>query len=442
MVARRIVLLLAVCAVVNPALAEDWPQWLGPDRASNWDAAGIKASFKDGELQQKWSVPCGLGYSAPSVADGKVYVFDYEITEGTAENNPGRPIGLEGNERLHAIDSATGKTLWTKGMEVNYYVSYPNGPRSAPTIDGDYVYTLGTEGDLVCRRVADGEQVWHVNFLDKFGIKTPIWGHSSSPLVVGNLVVSMVGGEGTAVVAFDKTTGTEAWRAMSSTEPGYSSPSTTVVDGRTCVVAFHPTGVSLLDAETGEEFWTKSIQSKFGMSIAVPRRLDEQMFVTGYGEAMLLDALASGNPKITWKENSAREAVYCSNSTPYFTKDAIFGCDIETSKLMAIDPATGERLWEDLEILVGPDAGRLPRHGTGFIVRHTPSGRYFIFNEQGDLIVCDLTREAITVHGKQNIIAPVGEAFGRDVVWTHPAFAEGCVFARNDREIVCVDLKE
>src|SRR5690606_18371700 len=159
-----------------------------------------------------------------------------------------------------------GKVLWTQGMPVNYYVSYPNGPRSAPTVDGDHLYTLGTEGDLVCRRVSDGEQVWHVNFLEKFDIKTPSWGQSSSAVVVGDLVVSMVGGEGTAVVAFDKKTGEEVWRALSSSEPGYSSPSTTEVDGKTCVVAFHPAGVSLLNASNGEELWTKPIQSKFGMS--------------------------------------------------------------------------------------------------------------------------------------------------------------------------------
>lgn len=424
------------------ASAEDWPQWLGPNSASEWDAAGIKTSFGEGDLKAKWTVPCGPGYAGPAVAGGKVYLFDYEVTEGTIQNNPGRPIALKGNERLHCLDAATGKVLWTKGMPVDYYVSYPSGPRATPFVDGDHVYTLGTEGDLVCRRTSDGEMVWHVNYLEKFGTKTPIWGHSSCPLVVGDLVYTMVGGEGTAIVAFNKNTGEEAWRALNSNEPGYAAPVATELEGEKCVVAFHPTGVSVLDAETGAEKWSKPIQPKFGMSIAVPRRLGEKMFVTAYGEAMMVDGVGSGDPKIVWKENSSRKAVYCSNAPAYFADDVIFGCDIESSQLIAIDPETGDRLWEDESVLVGPDAGRGIRHGTGFMVRHTPSGKYFLFNERGELLVCDMSRELLEIRGRDKIIDPDGEAFGREVVWTQPAFAEGCVFARNNSEIVCVDLKE
>jgi outer membrane protein assembly factor BamB len=440
---RSLEALLAVALSLTSftALAEDWPQWLGPNSASNWNAAGIKTSFDDG-LTIKWRTPCSHGYAGPVVANGKVYLFDYEVTEGTVENNPGRPVALKGRERVHCIDAATGDVVWTQGDEVDYYVSYPGGPRATPCVDGNHVYTLGTEGDLTCRRTSDGEVVWHVNYLEKFGTSTPIWGHSSCPLVVGDLVLTMVGGEGTAVVAFDKATGEEAWRALSSTEPGYASPVAVELDGRQCVAAFHPTGVSVLAAASGEELWSKPIAPKYGMSIAVPRRVGPQMFVTSYGEAMMVDGVGSGDPSITWKTNSSREAVYCSNATPYFAEDAIFGCDIESSQLMAIDPVSGDRLWENREVLIGPDAGRRPRHGTAFIVRHTPSGKYFLFNEMGELLVADLTREEMTIHGRKKIIEPTNEAFGRPVVWTHPAFAEGCVFARNDQEIVCVSLAE
>ncbi|MCO6044174.1 PQQ-like beta-propeller repeat protein [Aeoliella sp. ICT_H6.2] len=424
------------------ASAEDWPQWLGPDSASEWNAPGIKTSFGEGDLNIKWRVPCGPGYSGPAVADGKVYLFDYEVTEGTIENNPGRPIALKGNERVHCIDAASGKVLWTKGMPVDYYVSYPSGPRATPCVDGDHVYTLGAEGDLVCRSTSDGEIVWQVNFLKKFGIKTPIWGHSSSPLVIGDLVYVLVGGEGTAIVAFDKNTGEEAWRALNSNEPGYSAPIAMDLNGKKCVVAFYPSGVAVLDAKNGAEQWSKPSQPKYGMSIAVPRKMGEKMFVTGYGEAMMIDGVGSGDPKIIWKSNSPREALYCSNAPPYFADDVIYGCDIESSHFMAIDPATGDRLWENREVLVGPDAGRGDRHGTGFLVRHTPSGKYFLFNERGELLVCDLSREQFEILAQDKIIEPDGEAFGRDVVWTHPAFAEGCVFARNNSEIVCVELTE
>ena len=434
------VLVIGLC--IRPASADDWPQWLGPDSASEWHEAGIRTAFAEGDLAAKWSTPCGYGYAGPAVADGKLFLFDYEITDGEVENNPGRPVELKGNERLHAIDIATGDVVWTKGMPVDYYVSYPGGPRATPAIDGDHVYTLGTEGDLVCRQTADGEQVWHVNLLETYGVKTPIWGHSSCPLVIGELVYVMVGGEGTAIVAFNKQTGEEVWRALSANEPGYAAPSAIELDGKQCVVAFHPTGVSILEAGTGTELWTKPLTPKYGMSIAVPRRLGERMFVTAYGEAMLIEGVGSGDPKITWKSNASRKAVYCSNASPYFAEDVIVGCDIESSQLIAVDPSTGERLWENQEVLVGPDPGRRARHGTAFVVRHTPSGRYFLFNEMGELIACDLTRDGIEIHGRASIIDATNETWGRSVVWSHPAFADGCVFARNDKEVVCIDLKE
>lgn len=434
--------LLLLTLGITQVRAEDWPQWLGPQSASNWNEEEVRTSFGADELSAKWRTPCGVGYAGPVVADSKVYLFDYEVTDGKIENNPGRPINLKGRERLHAIDAATGDVLWTKSQDVDYYVSYPSGPRATPCVDGERIYTLGAEGDLTCRRTADGETVWHVNYLDKFGTKTPIWGHSSCPLVIGDLVYTMVGGEGTAIVAFDKKTGEERWRALTSNEPGYASPVAIELGSKQCVVAFHPNGVSVLEAANGAEQWSKPIKPNYGMSIAVPRLVDGRMFVTAYGEAMLIDKVGTGDPTISWKTNASRKAVYCSNPTPYFSDDVIFGCDIESSRLIAIDPPTGDRLWDNQEVLVGPDAGRRTRHGTGFIVRHTPSGRYFIFNELGELIVCDLSREGIEIHGNAKIIDPAGEAFGRKVVWTHPAFANGCVYARNDKEVVCVSLAE
>lgn len=435
--------ILAIAVVIGlttiPATADDWPGWLGPDRTSEWREEGVKTAFDEGELKQRWRADCSYGYAGPAVAGGRVYLFDYEIAEGKIQNNPSQPIKLSGNERLHCLDAKTGEQLWTKSQAVNYYVSYPGGPRATPTVNGQYVYTLGVEGDLTCRNTSDGETVWHVNFLDKYGIKTPIWGHSSCPLVVGDLLYVMVGGEGSAVVAFDKATGTEAWKALSSDEPGYCSPIVTKLAGADRLVAFHPAGVSALDLKTGEELWTKAIKSNYGMSIALPRVNDNRMFVSGYGASMMLSELGEPVPTVALR-GKPNVSVECSNSTPYFASDAVYGCDANSSALMGIDPNDGARLWKNRDLVVGPDAGRNTRHGTVFIVRHTPSGRYFLFNELGQLIVADLTREGVTEHGTAKLLEPTGEAFGRSVVWTHPAFAEKCVFVRNDKEICCYSL--
>lgn len=432
-------LIIVFALLASSASADDWPGYLGPNGKSEWREEAVKTVLHDGELTPRWQAECGYGYAGPAVADGKVYLFDFELKSGKVENNPSQPVKVSGNERLHCIDAESGEALWTRGESVDYYISYPGGPRATPTVDGEHVYTLGVEGDLICRRTSDGETVWHVNFLEKYGVKTPIWGHSSCPLVHGDLLYVMVGGEGSAVVAFDKLTGEETWKTLSSDQPGYSSPMIANLAGVHRLVAFHPTGVSTLDLATGAELWTKKIKPNYGMSIAVPRINHNRMFATGYGESMLLTSLSDTAPKIAWR-SKPKQSVYASNVTPFFADDAIYGCDIESSELVAVDPESAKRLWTNRDVVVGADANRKPRHGTLFLVRHTPSGRYFLFNELGELVIANLTREGITEHSRTKLIEPTGEAFGRKVVWTHPAFADKCIFVRNDQQIRCFSL--
>src|SRR5690606_5917786 len=118
-------------------------------------------------------------------------------------------------------------------------------------------------------------------------------------------------------------------------------------------------------------------------------------------------------------------------------------CDVETSQLIAIDPNSAERLWSTpAPILPGgtTEAGRGLRHGTAFLVQHAESGNYFLLNEAGELIIARLSRDGYEEISRAKVVEPTNEAFGRKVVWTHPAFANKSVYARNDKEIVCVDL--
>ena len=119
--------------------------------------------------------------------------------------------------------------------------------------------------------------------------------------------------------------------------------------------------------------------------------------------------------------------------------DVLYGCDCETGFLTAVDLETGDRLWETGVPTVGSRRGR---HGTAFLVREGATDRFWLFSETGDLILARLTPEAYEELGRINLLAPTGECFGREVVWSHPAFAGGAVFARNDRELVCVPLAE
>ncbi len=433
----RVVCLASLVAPLS-ASADDWPQWRGAQRDGVWRESGVRDSIPEAGLPIKWRTPVALGYAGPAVADGKVYLFDYEPKSGEITNNPGGRAELTGEERLLCLDAATGEELWKHTYSREYKISYPSGPRCTPTVDGDRVYILGAEGDLRCLNTSDGSLVWKKFFPEDFDAKTPIWGHSAHPLVYGDLLICVVGGEGSVAVAFDKSTGEEAWRALTAIEPGYCPPTLIQHGGKDQVVIWDAQNISGLDPKTGEVHWTLPLEPSYAMSIAAPQQKGDLLFASGIGNVGALIRLADDgqDADFVWK-GKPKTAVYCSNSTPMIDGDTIYGVDLMTSALMAVDLESGDRLWQEAEPVIGDQRGR---HGTAFLVRK--GERTVMFNELGDLIFATLTRDGYQEHGRMHVLEPTGEAFGRPVVWSHPAFAQRCVFARNDKEVVCVDLSE
>src|SRR6267378_2114697 len=165
-----------VCAIVpsSSILADDWPQWLGPQHDAVWRETGIVEKFPTGGPPVRWRTPIGGGYTGPAVANGKVYVTDRQLPEGA---------------------------------------SNPRDPFQRGTIPG-------TER-VLCLNEADGKVIWSHDFKKDFGIPTPLWGFSAHPLLDGNKLICLAGGEGSTVVAYDKDSGKELWRALTAKEPGY-----------------------------------------------------------------------------------------------------------------------------------------------------------------------------------------------------------------------------
>ena len=190
--------------------ADDWPQWRGEDRLGVWNETGIVEGFPDNGLKVTWRTPLRSGYSGPAVADGRVFVTDWQ------EDPESRT--MDGTERLLALDEETGEVLWIRAWPTTYrmlMVSYAIGPRATPTVDGDRVYVVGATGMLLCLEVTTGEVVWQRSYIDDYDTSVPTWGITSSPLVDDDLLITVVGGEPDAlVVAFDKYTGVERWRAV------------------------------------------------------------------------------------------------------------------------------------------------------------------------------------------------------------------------------------
>ncbi|TWT85347.1 outer membrane biogenesis protein BamB [Posidoniimonas polymericola] len=438
-VAYRCAACLLACSVLSPlALADEWPQWLGPDRDATYSESGVVTEIPADGLPIKWRVPAATGYAGPAVADGKVFLFEYEITDGELTFSAGRPDELDGTERLRCLDAETGEELWKHEYKRPYRVSYGGGPRCTPTVDGDRVYTLGAEGDLHCLNTADGSVVWKKNFRDDYSAATPIWGHAAHPLVDGDTLYCMVGGADALVVAFDKQTGEEKWSALNDSEPGYCPPNIILAGKQPQLLIWSPQNLYALKPNSGEVIWSVPAKPSYGMAIARPQKQGDKLYVSAIGGVSVLMQLKpdGSDVEVLWS-GGASDSLQAANVTPIFTPEAIYGPDCQSSELVALSPEDGSRLWATKRPTMGDERGR---HGTAFVVPHTPSGDYFLFNEQGDLITARLTPDAYTETGRMHVLAPTSSSFGRDVVWSCPAFAYQAVFARNDKEIVCVDL--
>ena len=211
----------AVLVLTATVQGNDWPEWRGAGRLGVWTETGILDRFPDDGLEFTWRVPIRSGFAGPAVADGRVFVLDYQETPGSRT--------MDGAERLVCLDEETGEVLWTHEWPTTYRMlmsTYATGPRATPTVDGDRVYVVGATGMILCLETDTGEVVWQINSMEEYNTYVPVWGVSSSALIDGDTVICIVGGEpGAKVVKFDKHTGTEIWRALSSDwEMGYAQP--------------------------------------------------------------------------------------------------------------------------------------------------------------------------------------------------------------------------
>jgi outer membrane protein assembly factor BamB len=424
------------------AKADDWPQWLGPRRDGVWRESGILEKFPPGGPKIKWRVPIAAGYSGVAVAGDRLILMDRQLGEGAKVQNeaniPHRPsAAIPGNERITCFNAHTGEQLWQHVYDCPYTVSYPSGPRCTPIIAEGKVYTLGTEGHLLCLNLLDGKVIWSKDFARDFGAKTPLWGHAAHPLLDGQRLICMVGGEGSAVVAFDKETGKEIWRNLTAVEIGYCPPMIYEVAGRRQLIVWHGSGVNGLDPDSGQVLWGHAFRTYQNMAISTPRLIGDKLYITGYPTTAFLFRLKAEAPgfEIVWK-GDRKTGFFSCFATPFELDGYLYGGD-KGGRLACIKVDTGERQWESLAWCGGRSRNS---GGDLFLTRVGDTDRFFMFTELGDLYIVRLTPKGLEEIDKVHLLEPTGVGFGKDVVWNAPAYAHRCVYVRNDKELICVSL--
>ncbi len=418
-------------------LTEDWPQWMGTNRDGLSHEANIVERIPDEGLPVKWRVPVAGGYSGPAVAEGRVFITDFVAKSGTSTNNPGGRDKMTGTERVLCFDANSGQELWRVEDERQYNLSYASGPRATPTVDGERVYVLGAEGDLQCLQVATGDLLWKMQLAEEFKSESPIWGHAAHPLVHGDLLYCLAGGEGSVVVALDKLTGQVRWQALTASEIGYCPPSIHQLGGREHLIIWHADSLNALEPLTGKVIWTYPLQPRYGMAIAAPQISGNRLFACGIGEtSVMLELNADGTPGEALWTGKPKIGVYSGNATALFDGKNIYGADCGSGAFIAVNAADGVRHWETFALTTGGD--RRAAHGTAFVIKHRD--KFMLFTETGDLVFAKFNEQGFEELGRMHLLEPTSEAMGRAVVWSHPALANQCLFVRNDKELVCVSL--
>ena len=283
----------AICFLSNFANAEDWAQWRGPQRDGKSPEKGLLAKWPEGGPKLLWQAKdIGSGFSTPSVVGDQLFV-----------------ISNQGNEKeeVLAFSASTGNKLWATAVGkvgTNQGPQYP-GSRATPTVSGDSVYALGSDGDLVCLDTKSGQKKWAKNLRSEFAGTPGMWAYTESPLIDGDTLICSPGGASATVVALQKSTGALIWKtAMAEADAAsYASPIVSTIDGVKLYVLYLGKGVVGLKADTGELLWRYTKTSDAQANIATP-------IVSGNYVYSAASRVGGGLVKVAGKKSEPQEIYF------------------------------------------------------------------------------------------------------------------------------------
>lgn len=448
----RVIFFSLLAGIGLESRAEDWHRWMGENMDGVWAESGTINKFPSEGPEFVWRQPIGGGYAGPSVVGDRLYVMDRVDDEGRGIDieNAIRSSGeIAGRERVQCLDATSGESIWSHSYESDYKIAYPTGPRCTPTVASQYVYTLGAMGRLICFQRDNGKIVWQRDFMKDDGAQPPIWGFASHPLIDGDTLYVPVGGDGSGVMAFDRLTGKEKWRAVTTMDVAYSPlvihEDSANKQGRQ-LIFWHAEGVTSLDLETGDEYWNVKFPfepNASQTSIATPRQMGSQIFISEYYKGSLLLDVGFNPPSVKelWRSQDLdprnKESLNAMMATPAVKDGHAYGVGYDSRGrgiLRCIELKSGKLKWAKEDWM-----GEEPlTFASAFLIEN--GDKYFLFNDLGELVIAKLDPKGYTELDRAQLLEPTSKARGRTVVWSHPAFANGRIYVRNDKEIICVNL--
>lgn len=402
-------------------LGSDWPQFRGPNRDGTWDETGIIESFPMEGLKIKWRRPVGGGWSSPVVGQGRVFVFDVELTRPSAR------------ERLHCFDEKRGEVLWVYAYEEKYgewsYVPERGaGPTATPILERDRIYLVGAHGRAHCLDVKTGKVIWEKNIGREYQVAE--MSCRPSPLIEGALLILFTGAKpGASVLALDKQTGKEVWKALDDPVSN-SSPIVITAAGRRQLIVWSDSSLTSLDPASGAVYWQKPMVTSNNDSAATPVFQGNRLLVSGL---MLEVSREIPAADFRWPENRAPlKRILSNTSTAVVQGEYIFSAR-GAGELVCLEAATGRQIWS---------TNSLTASKNGASIHITPQGGgFFLFTDEGNLIRARLSAAGYREISRAHLIDPTWPFGQTRFVYAPPAFANRHVFARSEAEVVCASLE-
>jgi outer membrane protein assembly factor BamB len=387
--------------------AADWPQFRGPQRDGISAETGLLKSWPAKGPPVLWQTKLGPGFSGPVVLGRRLVVF-YR----------------DGDKEVVACrDALRGKPLWKYSYPTAYQDDFGkgDGPRSTPLVSGNHVYTLGAEGNLLCLTLDGGKKVWARQINEDYGVRKNFFGVGTTPLIEGKRLLVNVGANGAGIVAFDGDTGKEAWKATSD-GASYSSPVAATIDGVRHVLFLTRDGIVSLDPANGKVRFRKRWRARFAASVnaATPLVVGTKLFVSAsYNTGAILLRIKKNGTEEIWKGDNILSNHY---ETSIYHRGFLYGFDGRQesgARLRCVELETGKVRWTKRDF------------GCGSMI--LAEGNLLILTETGDLVLVEATPQAY--REKSRFAALTGPCRAP------PALANGRLYVRDDKRLVCLDLK-
>ena len=396
---------------MSTAGASDWPQWRGPNRDGISQEVGLLKKWPDGGPQVLWRVSFGEGFSGISVADGRVYTM-FSDTE---------------DEFVVCLDAANGEEIWRFRTDKTFYeYEGGNGPRATPTIDGELLFTVSAQGKFYALHSVNGEKIWSYDLIKDFKGYMPRWGFSSSPLVEGNHLFVEVGGvNGKFIVAFDKKNGDVLWSSHTD-KLGYASPIAVTIGGVRQLIVFAGHRLLSVSTDNGELLWSFPWRTgRYDVHAATPIFIppDKIYISSAYGKgAAVLRVKVTDSPESSARNKIEVEEVWRNGrmqnrlATSVLYDNHLYG--FHRTILKCIDASTGVEKWKT--------------RGFGEGTLMLADGHLIILGDRGKLGLVKATASAYHEAASAEVL--------NGLCWTVPTLANGRLYARNEKEMVCLDM--